>query len=252
MRLSRSRRSRTTPEATIPASGRARWWERDLGGLPVWGAALAVVAAGAMLVGASTLRPSTQEAADAEPVVLLLGDSYTAGVGASDRAHSWAGIVASDEGWRVRNLARGGTGYESTVEGDSAAAACGRSACPSFGQMAAEGAALLPDIVVVSGGRNDIGDDAAPGAVRAFFADLASAYPHSRIYVTNVLWHQDAPESVDALSAVVRAEAERAGATVLDIGQPLASDAEMLAPDGIHPSDAGHAAIADAVLAQLP
>ncbi|GAA5193127.1 hypothetical protein GCM10023346_17000 [Arthrobacter gyeryongensis] len=45
----------------------------------------------------------------------------------------------------------------------------------------------------------------------------------------------------------MKAAAAANGATYLDIGQPLWGHPEFLAADGIHPDDAGHAAIYAAV-----
>ncbi|SDQ97482.1 Lysophospholipase L1 [Microbacterium sp. cf332] len=219
--------------------------------MPVWGVALSAVAIGGLIAGGAALRPSTAAEEAPSPIVVFLGDSYTAGVGASDKSLGWVNLVGEAEGWRVRNLARGGTGFASEVTGEAAPAACGRADCPDFGEMALEGSSLLPDIVVISGGRNDIGDTPVDADVDAFFDTVAAAYPGSRIYVTDVLWHQQAPEAVERLTSVVRDDAERIGATWLDIGQPLAGGGGLLAPDGIHPNDAGHEAIAQAVIAAL-
>ena len=38
---------------------------------------------------------------------------------------------------------------------------------------------------------------------------------------------------------------------MIDIGEPLLGDPELLAPDGLHPSVAGHAVIAARVRAEL-
>ncbi|OAZ44198.1 hypothetical protein A9Z40_12425 [Microbacterium arborescens] len=231
--------------------GGARWWSADWGGMPVWAVALSALAIGGVLAGGAALRPSSAVHGAPDPIVVFLGDSYTAGTGASDTSLGWASLVGEAEGWRVRNLARGGTGYGARVTGEGAPAACGRDECPTFGEMAREGAALVPDIVVVSGGRNDVGGSPVDAEVAAFFDTVAAVYPESRVYVTDVLWHDDAPEGVQQLSELVHADAQRVGATWLDIGQPLAGGDGLLAPDGVHPSDAGHEAIARAVIAAL-
>jgi lysophospholipase L1-like esterase len=50
-----------------------------------------------------------------------------------------------------------------------------------------------------------------------------------------------------ALISIVKAEAKRAGATYLDIGEPMFGHSSMMDGDGWHPIAAGHAAIAAAV-----
>jgi len=47
--------------------------------------------------------------------------------------------------------------------------------------------------------------------------------------------------------SIVMPEAMRAGVTYLDIGEPMFGHSSMMAVDGWHPNDAGHAAIAKAV-----
>jgi acyl-CoA thioesterase-1 len=240
------------------------WLTREWGGAPVW-LVIAVIliaaltGAGAFSSSRQTVEPATADddlyaTLDTQPVVVALGDSYTAGAGASSRSNAWVSIVAGAEEWQLQNLARGGTGFTTAVTGDGAPLACGRADCPSFTDMAAEGASFLPDIVIVSGGRNNarLPLEQVSSDMRTFFDELTTAYPEAQIIVTNALWDDtEPPPSIAAMSDVLKEEAGRVGATFLNIGQPLQGSPEKVAQDGVHPSDAGHQAIADAVLAAL-
>lgn len=242
---------RQAPPRTAP-----RWWQQEWGGAPLWAVAVTVLTAAALLLAAYSARPAVGAAApQSAPVALFLGDSYTAGAGASDDTRAWATVVAAERGWLVQNFARGGTGFISSVAGAAAPAACGREECPSFERMAVEGAAVVPDIVVISGGRNDaaLSDAAAAQGIRQMFEAVAETYPNSTVFATNVLWDdEDPPVSAAVMSAQIQQHAERMGAVFVDLGQPLAGDETALAADGVHPNDLGHARIAEAMLAQLP
>ncbi|MCR2823963.1 SGNH/GDSL hydrolase family protein [Microbacterium sp. zg.Y909] len=222
----------------------------------MWAVAVAGLAVAGLLIGAYTARPAVGAAApQSAPVALFLGDSYTAGAGASDDTKAWAAVVASERGWVAENLARGGTGFTGSVAGAAARAACGREECPSFVRMAVQGAAVVPDIVIISGGRNDaaLSDAATEQGILQLFDAVAGTYPDSMVFVTNVLWDdEDPPASVAVMSTQIQQHAERVGAVFLDLGQPLAGDEASLAADGVHPNDLGHAKIAEALLAALP
>ncbi len=100
----------------------------------------------------------------AKPLVVVLGDSYVSGLGASVEALRWSSRVASSRGWLEANLGRGGTGWATT----SGVSGCGLTLCPSVETMAAAAVAARPDVVLVSAGRNDLTAYAAsPGSVQS-------------------------------------------------------------------------------------
>ena len=196
--------------------------------------------------------PEPEVTEEPAPVVVFLGDSYTAGARASSDGTQWVNLVSAAEGWEAHNLARGGTGFVNGVDGDTAPVACGLDYCPSFTEMIAEAAALNPDVVVVSGGRNDANQDAAQAAagVEQFFTALREALPNATIIGTSVLWDDEPPpDTIPAMSEAVRTNLERIGGRYLDLGQPLTAD--KIDTDGVHPNDAGHQTIADAIQALL-
>lgn len=174
------------------------------------------------------------------PLVAFLGDSYAFGIGASTGSKRWSTLVSLDQGWTEKNLSERGTSY--ATAGDSG----GRSFTERIGGVVATGA----QIVVVSGGRMDldVANAELRADVRATFAGLRSSMPITKIIVVSPMWDDDpAPARMRGLTSIVKTEAKRAGATYLDIGEPMLGHTDMVTPEGLYPNDAGHAAIAAAV-----
>jgi lysophospholipase L1-like esterase len=187
-------------------------------------------------------------------VAVFLGDSYSAGTGASSSRTRWTSVVSTARGWLEANLARGGTGYVKT----SSTSGCGLTYCPTFLEMAADAVAAAPDVVVVAGGRNDLllastNPAAVHQAVLDTFARLRQGLPTTTIYAVTPMWDSSTPPAVlqDLRTWVIEAAAAQ-GATLVDgadgwlLGHP-----EWISADGVHPNDAGHAQLAQHVLAAL-
>jgi lysophospholipase L1-like esterase len=188
-------------------------------------------------------RPSPTPSASATPRPLLgafLGDSYAFGHGASEPSKRWANLVSLNKGWSEANLSQEATNYSTAGE-------------PHFTSYTARLSAVVAtgaQIVVVSGGRGDVGVGSAQfrGDVRATFAGIRAGLPKARLIVVSPTWGNDpAPQRMTALISIVKEEAKRAGATYLDIGEPLFGHSSMMDVDGWHPNDAAHAAIAAAL-----
>jgi acyl-CoA thioesterase I len=188
-------------------------------------------------------RPSPTPSASATPrplLVAFLGDSYAFGHGASGPSKRWVNLVSLNKGWSEANLSQEATNYSTAGE-------------PGFTSYRARLSAVVAtgaQIVVVSGGRSDVGVDSAQfrSDVRATFAGIHGGLPKARLIVVSPTWGNDpAPARLIALISIVKDEAQRAGATYLDIGEPLFGHSSMMDVDGWHPNDAGHAAIAAAV-----
>lgn len=189
-----------------------------------------------------------------KPVAAFVGDDYTVGVGATARGNGWADVLASQKGWDIRNLGHKSTGYVSSLNGNPALAACDREACPRYGNLIDRLKSMQPSVVVVSGGRNDVWQDASNTAaeIDGFYHRLAEALPQARIVVVTPVWDAStAPESLSRVSQQVKMSAASVGAQVIDIGQPLQGRPDRLVASGTYPNDAGHRAIADAVVAAL-
>ncbi|MBJ7323337.1 MAG: SGNH/GDSL hydrolase family protein [Rhodococcus sp.] len=179
---------------------------------------------------------------DSVPVVAFLGDSYSKGIGASSNGQRWTTLVSAAMGWSELNLAEGGSGYTTSYLGQKT----------DYGIKLDVVAAAQPDVVVVSGGRNDYeaGTASVTGAVASsLFAAIKAAAPNTEVIVTSPIWDStEPPADFPTLIDGVKAATASAEARYLDIGEPLAGRQDMIDPDGLHPNDAGHRAIAETVL----
>ncbi|OZC50993.1 hypothetical protein CH286_05490 [Rhodococcus sp. WWJCD1] len=182
---------------------------------------------------------------DSVPVVAFLGDSYSQGIGASTNGKRWTTLVSAAMGWSELNLAEGGSGYTTSYLGQKT----------DYSIKLDVIAAAQPDIVVVSGGRNDYeaGTAGITGAVASsLFAAVKAAAPNTEVIVTSPIWDStEPPADFATLIDGVKSAAAQANALYLDIGEPLADHPDMIDPDGLHPNDAGHRTIAGAALDAL-
>lgn len=187
------------------------------------------------------------------PVAVFVGDSYTAGAHATVPGNRFTALIAAAYDWTEVNLGRGGTGYITPVSDPaSAMVGCGLGYCPSYLEMIPAVVAAGPAVVVVSGGRNDAAQpwpDVAAG-IPAFYAALREALPGVPIVAMSPIWDTlPPPVAVVAMCTVVRRSVIAAGGLFVDLGDPLLGWPDRVAGDGIHPNDAGHAAIADSFAA---
>ena len=118
------------------------------------------------------------------PTVAFIGDSYTAGAGASTPERRFPALVGASEGWIVENLGRGGTGYLATAGKQG----CGLDHCPNYREMISAAQKVNPSIIIVSGGRNDLAMPGANAQVAGFYKDLRAAFPKATIRATSPLW----------------------------------------------------------------
>jgi hypothetical protein len=183
------------------------------------------------------------------PVAVFLGDSYTAGAGASQVDKSAPYLLAQHYGWRPVDLAHGATGYISSPS-DPGQFWCGLEHCPSYTESIAAAAAANPDFVIVNGGRNEVaisGTSRWSQGVKDFYTALRRSMPHSTIIATSPIWDDSpTPPEIEAMREVVRQAVTAAGGRFIDLGEPLLGHPDLVASDGIHPNDAGNEAIAAA------
>lgn len=220
-------------------------------------AVLGIAAAG--VAGFAVLRPTppppvsekvanysaTPLPTKAAPVkVASIGDSYSAGSGATNLDLGWVQQLGRNQAWQLQNFARGGTGYVAgTKDPVKAKDACNREACPSYGEMIAEAKTFGPEVVIVSGGRNDyaIETEDEVTAIKGFYASLRQELPNAKIVAFSPLWDDDpAPASIPAIATAVKESVTAVGGVYLDSGQPLQGKPELLASDSKHPNDAGY------------
>jgi lysophospholipase L1-like esterase len=235
----------------------ARVW--GIGGVAVVGALVLGLAGFALTEtsdapanAGSVPRPPAASTLTDDPedrTAVFVGDSYTAGTGATDASTSFPALVSDRMGWTLVNLGRGGTSYLATSD----IAGCGLDYCPNYVEMILAVVAANPDIVVVSGGRNDTMGTEVAAQIDRFYTELRTALPDVQIIATSPLGDDDpAPTSLTSMGATIETAATKAGGTYIDLGQPLAGRTELITEDGVHPNDDGHAAIADRLVPLLP
>jgi lysophospholipase L1-like esterase len=178
----------------------------------------------------------------AQPRWLAYGDSITEGWGASTPGRSWLATAARCLGLEAVNFGYAGSGRGELV--------------------VAEAMTAVPaDVITLAFGTNCWGmiafsEDLLEATVRAFVATVRAGHPRTPVILVSPVVRPDAettPNRLGATLAGLRAAYERAALSLgasdpsitLVRGRELV-EADQLA-DGIHPDDAGHAALAAAV-----
>ena len=203
--------------------------------------------------------------------VLFLGDSITAGSGASRIDKRYTDVFASKTGVEVRNYGIGGTRIA-------------RKRTPSVNPVfddcfldRLERMEETADLIVIFGGTNDFGHGDAPlgdldsedeytfcGAMRHLLRRAIEKYPEARIVVLTPLHRTSECVTVNEiglptqpLKDFVNAEIEIAkefSVPVLDLWsvsgiQPrIQAQCKVFSADGLHPNDRGHERIADCLI----
>jgi lysophospholipase L1-like esterase len=181
--------------------------------------------------------------ARADPeLVTVIGDSYTGGSseGGNKSANWVARVQQTLDQANLDNEGVGGTGYASQVN--------------SFGSRIARSIGPNTDLVVFFGSRNDLGSDPATvgASATAAYAEVKRIAPDVKILVIGPAWGgSEVPEPMLAVRDAVRDAANTSGATFID---PIADGwfltpetAVLIGADGVHPTDEGHAFLAEAI-----
>ena len=188
--------------------------------------------------------------------VAVVGDSYTTGsTEGGNGAQGWTALT-----WRA--LARQGLEVNPSVAAEGRAGYVVRGYRGNvFGDLTPR--AVAPDdvLVVFFGSRNDQGADplALAGMTQDAFATARRIAPRADLLVIGPPWPTaDVPPAVLQIRDILRITAGMAGATFVD---PIAEQwfvgrSDLIGADGVHPTDAGHAYMADRIAplisAQLP
>lgn len=177
-----------------------------------------------------------------DPTVVFLGDSYTVGVGGT----GYVAQTAAELGWVAYAQGQSGTGYAdpSTVPGQTV-----------FGDRLAGVVAADPDVVVVQGSTNDVGErpELVQAAAASLYAALHVGLPTARVVVLGPLSPPNVPAgAVLALRNALAAAASTAGLPFIDpVAGGWLSPPDGLFADGIHPNDAGYAQLSDDLVRAL-
>jgi lysophospholipase L1-like esterase len=177
-----------------------------------------------------------EEPVAARPIVAFLGDSYTEGAGSDqNRLSRWTTIVSRDLGWAEVPFGVGGSGF---VRGEI------------YGSRVDAVIESGANVVIISGGRNDT-EEPIPevrDAALAVMEKLRNGLPDAQIVVISPWWDDDAvPSALGEVADAMEFAATSVGGDFIDAGQPLQGRPDLLAPDGVHPNNEGHAAIAASV-----
>ncbi|MBG6237413.1 lysophospholipase L1-like esterase [Mycetocola sp. CAN_C7] len=174
-----------------------------------------------------------------QPVVAFYGDSYTLGTGASDPAERWSTRICLDRGWAEFNPSVNGLGFVNNRAG-------------IHDDLISRVIDTDPDIVFVTMGLND--NFSMPGRaaeIEAAISDdldtLAAELPDARLVVVEPFWYTDErPESVDTIISWVKDAAGGVGADyIAGASRWIEGHPEWMAGDGLHPNDAGYAAMTE-------
>jgi acyl-CoA thioesterase I len=178
------------------------------------------------------------------PRLLVVGASFTAGVG-SGPSRSWAVLLARHLHWDAVVYGVPGAGY--------VRAGAGRKG-PVAAEIARVGlAALKPSLVIVQAGHDDIGVPARleRQRVEQAVALIHAAAPGARIALLTVFTGRSRPAAAYQTDRTIVRSARTADPAVIII-DPLAAGWRFpRAPDGLHPTAAGSAWIANQVSAIL-
>jgi len=186
--------------------------------------------------------PSHSRAAPTTRVsVAFLGDDYTTGAGATAPPARFSTLLSTALHLTELNFGGAGSGY--SVAGTTG----------NYLARLDEVVAAKPDVVVVSGGRNDVDSNAAAVAtnVRTLFSGLHRRLPTAVLVAVAPFWGDSPPRTALApIAAAVRTAVTAAGGSYLAIGDPLLGHPEWMA-NLADPNNAGHIAIEAALEAPL-
>ena len=182
--------------------------------------------------------------ASGETVVAFYGDSYTRGTGASAPDNRWSTIVSAERDWTEVNPSRNGLGFVNNR---------GRGA-----DLVEQVIAARPDIVISTMGLNDnfsmpARSEEIEAAITQDFEKIRAALPEARLIVVEPFWYTaQRPDSVEQIIGWVRAAALTVDADYIPgASYWLDGHPEWFADDGLHPNDAGYAALAERMDAEL-
>ena len=237
------RRSRWLDPRPHHGTRRRRWRPSRMVAPKLITVALTTTAVTALVAFALAPRSAPAVPADDQTAVFL-GDSYTVGAGSTEEP--WPLAVSTAFGWTAQNLAAGGTGYVQTAS----TAGCGRDHCGNYLEESQK-ITGSPSVIIVSGGRNDPGDDVS-AAAGELFSSLRSRFPGASIVAFSPWWDAGTPPaSLASKAAGIQKAAEAAGVTYVDTGQPFAGHPEWISEDGVHPNADGYRALTSQLIPLL-
>ncbi len=195
-------------------------------------------------VGALHTRAAVS-AAPGPATALFVGDSYTAGALGINESQTFATRTCDALGLACNLDAEGSTGYQ--ADGHKVSSKF----TPYVHRLSEDTALYRADLIVVSGGRNDIGKPGDEFTIaRSYLRAVGKAYPKARVVVLEPFWQNAHPSipMIDIRRDVKRAAAAT-GATYLPTDGWLLKHG--VASDDTHPNLEGHREIAVELTAAL-
>lgn len=191
--------------------------------------------------------PSSATVPAAPLKVVFLGDDYTGAAGASSPREGWTARVATALHLDATTVAETGAGYvQQGVDGHA------------YQALVDTVVAAEPDLVVVSGGRNDVDYPANQirGAAQRLFSTLQTRLPGARLVAVAPWWGDSAhPAKLTKVDTAVQDAVEAAGGAYLNVPDALRGHPDWMA-DLADPNNRGYRAIATSLIgplrAQLP
>jgi lysophospholipase L1-like esterase len=195
-----------------------------------------------------TPPPSSSPVPPGPAAVAIIGGSYTAGTKFGGKGRNgWPALIAAQ-------LGQQGVGIIPTVEAEdgSGYVTPGNDQGGVFADQIPT--VVRPDdrLVIVFGSRSetDVPAEELQPAVRKTLDAVRAAAPTAKIVVIGPVWtDHDPPHNVLQTRDVIQTEAGLTGAIFVD---PIAEGwfldrPDLIGSDGIHPTDAGHAYMADKI-----
>ncbi|MDQ0689887.1 acyl-CoA thioesterase-1 [Arthrobacter sp. W4I7] len=186
----------------------------------------------------------------AQPVLLILGDSYTAGYGAAQPDQGWAYLLARQLGYPTDIDGVPGTGF---AWGGGSQDELGGEYEVRLRDIAAN-PAFVPNVLILQGGQNDA-RIANPEEVTAATSQTIEAarrfWPGMQVVVLGPSAPQPLAEELRGVNSAVRAGAAAASAPYVDAveaGWFTSANSQEFDSDGAHPNTAGHAYLAEKFL----
>ena len=168
-----------------------------------------------------------------QPVVLLVGDGYAAGRGASSPGTSYASLISKTLGWDVRLATAPGAGYLSSTS--------------LLDLFTDSPDSVDPDLVIIQGGYGGDGsNDVAKAAIEELDAAIAGRYPDAAVVAVSPFWPGTPnPQAETRERTVARAWREDPDVLVL---RPQPDGWSDFPTVGGVPDDEGHELIATSMI----
>ena len=192
--------------------------------------------------GVAATTSSSSSTAHTTTLIAFLGDDYTHGLGGSGGSATFPALIAMALNVRQQSFYLDNAGYAKSGNNGK-----------TYADLVSAVVAAHPDIVVVSGGRNDRADDPSTLASKAsaLFAALHQGLPDAKLVAVAPWWGDSSqPAVLQTVGTDIRDGVAAAGGTYLDLSDPLYGHPSWMA-NAADPNDQGYQAIAQSLEPKL-